>query len=179
MLSSTPSPTTARPPTHAVSQSYSQPSYHAQPSVFASNTNTTAFGAFGGLSPTSSRQSFTSPVSAAATPNYGGRGPMTPASPPPRVGSTPATTAAKPSSNFDDLWSMSLGGSSTSANKSAGGSKSIKDLEKEKAQAGIWGAQQKPATMGSGFGSFGSGSFGGASGGASTSASSGGDDLLL
>jgi epsin len=97
----------------------------------------------------------------------------------------------KPSSNFDDLWSMSLG-SSTGNKPAAGGTganKSIKDLEKEKAQAGIWGSgqqsqQQKPGggAMGAtgAFGQFGSGSFVGSGAATSSSASAGGgDDLLL
>jgi len=83
---------------------------------------------------------------------------------------------------------MSLG--SSTGNKPAaagiGANKSIKDLEKEKAQAGIWGSgqqsqQQRPGAMGGtgAFGQFGSGSFVG-SGPASSSASAGGaDDLLL
>ncbi len=56
--------------------------------------------------------------------------------------------ATKSSSNFDDLWSLSLG--STTAKPSAVGAasgKSIKDLEKEKAMAGLWGGggqQQRP-----------------------------------
>ena len=84
----------------------------------------------------------------------------------------PATTQAK-SANFDDLWSMSLsGGSSSNAKPSAAtAGKSIKDLEKEKAQAGIWGAQQKPVGGAAPpFGVFGN---------AAPPSSSGGDDLLL
>ncbi|KAG8685362.1 Epsin-3, clathrin recruitment and traffic between the Golgi and endosome [Ceratobasidium sp. 394] len=84
--------------------------------------------------------------------------------------------AAKSSGNFDDLWSMSLGSSSTASAKPATGAsagKSIKDLEKEKAQATIWGSGGKPPASGGGFGAF-SGSTGGgaASGG-------GGGDLLF
>jgi len=84
---------------------------------------------------------------------------------------------------FDDLWTMSLG--STAANKSSGnaaGAKSMRDLEKEKAQAGIWGSQYQTrapvaaaaAASSSGFGSFvkPAGSSGGMSSG-------GPDDLLL
>ena len=91
----------------------------------------------------------------------------------------PPAAAQTKSANFDDLWSMSLGGgggvSSSSAKpgaKTAG--KSIKDLEKEKAQAGIWGAQQKPV----GGGAPVPAAFGGGFGNAAPP-SSGGDDLLL
>ena len=94
-----------------------------------------------------------------------------------------AATQTK-SANFDDLWSMSLGGgggggsggglSSSVKSGTTTAGKSIKDLEKEKAQAGIWGAQQKsnvggvpvPAAFGGGFGN-------------AAPPSSGGDDLLL
>ena len=68
-----------------------------------------------------------------------------PSAPTNRPSLTPAT---KSSSNFDDLWSLSLG--STTAKPSAGGGasgKSIKDLEKEKTMAGLWGSggqQQRP-----------------------------------
>lgn len=78
---------------------------------------------------------------------------------------------------------MSLG--SAAASKPATGGKSMKDLEKEKAQAGIWGAGQKPAgapvgaAMGSGFGNFGGGSFGTSGTGGASSSAGGGDDLLL
>lgn len=103
--------------------------------------------------------------------------PITPAAPPPK-----ASPAAPPksASNFEDLWSLSLGTSSTTSTvKSGNTGKSIKDLEKEKAQAGIWASNQKPGAthmgMDSGFGNFGGI---GTSGGTSASAS-GGDDLLL
>lgn len=84
----------------------------------------------------------------------------------------PATTQAK-SANFDDLWSMSLGGGSSSSAKPGAttASKSIKDLEKEKAQASIWGAQQKPAggaAVPAAFGAFGN-----------AAPPSAGDDLFL
>lgn len=105
-----------------------------------------AYAAMPVMSPLSARSAVTSPVntggksSAAASTKLGGTG-----------------------GGFDDLWSMSLG--SAASGKSAGGaassSKSIRDLEKEKAQAGIWGAQsqmrpQAPASAAAagGFGSF-------------------------
>jgi len=95
--------------------------------------------------------------------------------------SSPAPAAsAKGLSGFEDLWSMSLGSGPAGKHTSTG--KSIKDLEKEKAQAGIWASSQKPATrtpmglssaMGSNFRSFAPAKTGGAS------SSGGGDDLLL
>ncbi|KAF8506336.1 hypothetical protein JB92DRAFT_732640 [Gautieria morchelliformis] len=109
-----------------------------------------------------------------------GSGPLSPtpagARPPP-PGSAPP--AAKSNSNFDDLWSLGLGASAKAgpgSSSSATAGKSMKDLEREKAQAGIWGASQgqtKQASVGA-FGAFGSSSVGGSSGGGG-----GGDDLLL
>lgn len=64
----------------------------------------------------------------------------------------PATSA-----NFDDLWNLSLGTSSTAKKPSTipAPAKSMKDLEKEKAAAGIWGAlnqnQARQPTMGGGL----------------------------
>ncbi|OJT06188.1 hypothetical protein TRAPUB_2971, partial [Trametes pubescens] len=101
------------------------------------------------------------PMMARQTPLVPSQGIMSPTSPPPRSAATsPASAVTQqkaPAASFDDLWSMSLG-SSTSAGKSSGGAatpqqKSMKDLEKEKAQAQIWGGQNKPP-MGAGFGSF-------------------------
>ncbi|KAH9055260.1 hypothetical protein EDB87DRAFT_1543391, partial [Lactarius vividus] len=59
---------------------------------------------------------------------------------------------------FDGLWSMSFGSAATGKSLvPAGAGKSIRDLAKEKAQAGIWGAQSqgqaRPPAMG-GLGSF-------------------------
>ncbi|KAG2066697.1 ENTH-domain-containing protein [Suillus decipiens] len=100
--------------------------------------------------------------------------PIISAVPPPKASSA---TSPKSSSNFEDLWSLSLG-TTTPTVRSGNTGKSIKDLEKEKAQAGIWASSQKPGAtqmgMGSGFGNFGGM---GTSGGTSTSA--GDDDLLL
>ncbi|GLB38596.1 putative epsin N-terminal homology (ENTH) domain containing protein [Lyophyllum shimeji] len=76
---------------------------------------------------------------------------------------------------FDDLWSMSLGGSAAKPAAASGASKSIKDLEREKAMAGLWGGGQKPAPgAGAAAGANAFGSFG-----TSAPASGGGDDLLL
>jgi len=101
------------------------------------------------VSPPANKQSFAmQPQSPAA---FGGGGLMSPASSSGSRSGVASTTAAvkpqqtsttKASVGFDDLWSMSLGG--TSSNKATGGGaaggKSMKDLEKEKAQSGIWGA---------------------------------------
>lgn len=94
-----------------------------------------------------------------------------------------AAASAKGLSGFEDLWSMSLGATSSgSMGNHASTGKSIKDLEKEKAQTGIWASSRKPPTgtpmglgnaMGNNFGSFGPAKTGGAS------SSGGGDDLLL
>ncbi|KAG2365070.1 hypothetical protein BDR07DRAFT_1449901 [Suillus spraguei] len=101
--------------------------------------------------------------------------PIIPAAPSSKASSA---TSPKSSSNFEDLWSLSLG-TTTPTVRSGNTGKSIKDLEKEKAQAGIWASSQKPGAtqmgMGNGFGNFGGM---GASGGTS-SASAGDDDLLL
>ncbi|KAF9241104.1 hypothetical protein BU15DRAFT_73583 [Melanogaster broomeanus] len=95
------------------------------------------------------------------------------------ISGAPSSTPAKGLSGFEDLWSMSLGApSSSSVGKSTTAGKSIKDLEKEKAQAGIWASTQKPGTaMGTGstFGNFAPAK----AGGMSSSSNGGGDDLLL
>lgn len=86
----------------------------------------------------------------------------------------PGAAAAKPaSSGFDDLWSMSLGSSASKPQTASTPAKSIQDLQKEKAQAGIWGANQ-----GAGFGAFGAAPST-TSSSAQPSASSGLDDLLF
>ncbi|KAH7885204.1 hypothetical protein F5I97DRAFT_1347265 [Phlebopus sp. FC_14] len=93
---------------------------------------------------------------------------------PPSTASTPGPT--KGVSGFEDLWSMSLGAqSSSTTGKVTATGKSIKDLEKEKAQAGLWAPSQKPGTPVAGVGSL--GSFG--TGTATSSMSGGADDLLL
>ncbi|TDL19715.1 ENTH-domain-containing protein [Rickenella mellea] len=178
-------PAVAAPPRQAMTSMQPQFNPVQQPATF---------NAFPAMSPTANRQTFAQ--QAQQPPIYSAAQVITPTSPPARqsqfanttlgggkgvVSATATTTAGKaavPASsvNFDDLFSMSLGSASASANKGAtGNAKSIKDLEKEKSQAGIWGsaAQSKPAAAGSaaGFGSFGVS-------GASTNAS-GDDDLLL
>lgn len=93
-----------------------------------------------------------------------GSSPMKPAPAAPTQPSKPTSTV-----NFDDLWSMSLGAAPSSGATAAPGKKSIKDLEKEKANAGLWGGQ-KPQQGANAFGAFGDNM---------GSSSSGGDDLLL
>ncbi|KAF8442821.1 hypothetical protein L210DRAFT_3502784 [Boletus edulis BED1] len=98
----------------------------------------------------------------------------------PASGAAPSVPA-KGLSGFEDLWSMSLSGSSASTTaKSTTAGKSIKDLEKERAHAGIWAISQKPSGatgsatnmgLGNAFGNFGSAKAGETTGG--------GDDLLL
>ena len=121
-----------------------------------------AYAAMPVMSPLSARSAVTSPVTAGTTSSAA----------PSKLGGV--------GGGFDDLWSMSLGSAAGGkpAGGAAAGAKSIRDLEKEKAQAGIWGAQsqvrsQAPAsaTMAGGFGSFVKPSSGGDSAGA--------DDLLL
>jgi epsin len=149
-------------------------------------------GNVGILSPTSPRanSTFASPVN----PNYGfsnvntGSSILTPTSSQPRSNvtspglarSSPAASAKSSGGNFDDLWNMSLGSKPT-ATTTSGPAKSMKDLEKEKASAGIWGSsvqqQGKPPAMGMGLGSSSLGGFGSAA--PPKSASGGVDDLLF
>ncbi|KAH8108517.1 hypothetical protein DFH11DRAFT_1747615 [Phellopilus nigrolimitatus] len=151
--------------------------------------------AFQSMSPTSNRSSFASPVQAASPSVFGSAPAMSPTSPPPMVRptatgttsfSTPSTTSAgtqakraSASVGFDDLWNMSLGSSGTPKRTAsgAGGAKSMKDLEKEKVQASIWGGggqHKSSASMGMGSGLGGLGSTAGTS-----ASSAGADDLLL
>ncbi|EIW81077.1 ENTH-domain-containing protein [Coniophora puteana RWD-64-598 SS2] len=139
-------------------------------------------GSFGILSPASNRQSFAGSP-AAGTPVMAASRP-TPARAPGSgmsmgSGSAAASPAPKPTSNFDDLWSMSLGPSaSNGAGKGSTPAKSMKDLEKEKTQAAIWSSGQQSKPHAGGMGGF--GNFGNMGGGSSASGgNSGGDDLLL
>ncbi|KAK0503657.1 hypothetical protein EDD18DRAFT_1130096 [Armillaria luteobubalina] len=99
---------------------------------------------------------------------------------PPSMSSTASvtSTASKPASgaNFDDLWSMSLGGgpgAKPATPAAAGGGKSMKDLEQEKANVGLWGGATSKPPMGSqSFGSFGPAT-------TPATSSSAADDLLL
>ncbi|TBU23061.1 ENTH-domain-containing protein [Dichomitus squalens] len=111
--------------------------------------------------------------------------PLQPTSPPPRATTTSpgfgggAPQQQKPAASFDDLWNLSLSSSAASKpNAPAAPQKSMKDLEKEKAQATFWGAGQSKPPAAAGFGAF-----GGASASAAPPASSqsahGLDDLLF
>ncbi|KAH7928430.1 ENTH-domain-containing protein [Leucogyrophana mollusca] len=182
MLSSSP-PAARRAPVMSpplASQAPAKATSPVSPPAYTSAT-------FGMLSPTSNRQSFSSspavPMQNTMFPTSQPLSPTTSVRTASPAAATPAATkpASKPASNFEDLWSMSLGAPvSSGGNRSATTGKSIKDLEKEKAQAGIWASTQKPGGsamgMGGGFGNF--GGLGSAKGTSSTSAG-GGDDLLL
>ncbi|KAI0770624.1 hypothetical protein C8Q74DRAFT_1369761 [Fomes fomentarius] len=109
------------------------------------------------------------------------QGVLSPTSLPARASTTsPSATTQqqKPAASFDDLWSMSLGSASSAAGKSVAGApqKSMKDLEKEKAQAQIWGGRKPPA--GAAFNAFGS-STSTSNAAPSTSSGNGLDDLLF
>jgi epsin len=158
-------PVASRAPTQQ--QSWPQSPLQAQ----TARPNYMGGGSMGGMGST--------PMSPVPSSFTGGSGALSPtpasaSSPRPPPGSAHPT--AKSASNFDDLWSLGLGasakaGAGSSGNVTAG--KSIKDLEREKAQAGIWGASQGTANQASvgAFGAFGNSNAGGSSGG--------GDDLLL
>lgn len=94
-----------------------------------------------------------------------------------KSGAGHAKTASSAGGGFDDLWSMSLGAGKTPSGgaSAAGTGKSIRDLEKEKAQAGIWGG----GSSAGGFGAFGSGTTSNTGGSSAPAASGGLDDLLL
>lgn len=113
---------------------------------------------------------------------FGGMAPMRPMSSVPvnTTGGAPTPAKSSGGGNFDDLWSLSLGpATSKPSGTGTAGVKSIKDLEKEKAMAGLWGGQQQQHGRPGGavqpqptFGAFGNG--------APPSSSAGGaDDLLL
>ncbi|CDO72188.1 hypothetical protein BN946_scf184970.g40 [Trametes cinnabarina] len=113
---------------------------------------------------------------------------MTPTSPPLRsnvtspAASSPGTQQKAPAASFDDLWSMSLGSSSSAKTHAANApqQKSIKEIEKEKAQAQIWGSGQSKPPMGSGLGSFAGTPASSASNAAPPASSGSGlDDLLF
>jgi epsin len=94
----------------------------------------------------------------------------------PAVAASTSVTSPKSSSNFDDLWSISMGANASaskpSASGPAGAGKSIKDLEREKAMAGMWGSAP-PA------GSAGTRAFGTTAASNTGFGTGGGDDLLL
>ncbi|KAI0823994.1 hypothetical protein BC628DRAFT_1420424 [Trametes gibbosa] len=99
------------------------------------------------------------PMMANQTPLVPSSGILSPTSPLSRTtAASPASASAQPkppAASFDDLWSMSLGSSTNkSTSVAAPQQKSMKDLEKEKAQAQIWGSGQSRPPVGGGFGSF-------------------------
>ncbi|CCM03741.1 uncharacterized protein FIBRA_05887 [Fibroporia radiculosa] len=138
----------------------------------------------GSAAPSATRTPYMSPTAAPMQSSiFGSHAALTPTAALVRASATspPAGGVPKPaaSANFDDLWSMSLGsGSSATKAPGSGPAKSIKDLEKEKAQAGIWGSGQRPP-MAAGFGSFGGAGTGTPSAAAPPSSGGGFDDLLF
>lgn len=89
-----------------------------------------------------------------------------------------------PAGGFDDLWNLASSGKAKPASGDAAQGKSMKDLQKEKVTAGLWGGGSSSSGMGfggsgaakppannTGFGNFGNGSSSGGGGGD--------DDLLL
>ncbi|KAG9315702.1 hypothetical protein JVU11DRAFT_3349 [Chiua virens] len=160
----------------------SPPTFNAPLNPLATNKQSQSFAAT--ISPipvqntirTSSR-----PLSPSSASTPVGRSSATSVGPTKTPASGAAPTSAKGLSGFEDLWSMSLGGqaSSTTAKPTTAG-KSIKDIEKERAQAGIWASSQKPGgatggAAGLGLGNNTLGNFGPAN----PSETTGGDDLLL
>ncbi|KAL5632657.1 hypothetical protein ACGC1H_005566 [Rhizoctonia solani] len=183
MLDSTPAPA----PANAFNPVQAPMFGGAAPTSFGAMQSPTA-GSFGTvsqpLSPTHVGGAVPRPAmqpTMSSGPNYFASAPiMSPSTPGSQIKSPGATGiasggAAKSSSaNFDDLWSMSLGSSATAkpaTNAGASTGKSIKDLEREKAQAKIWGGGAQASNT-SGFGNFSSSGGGAASGGA-------GGDLLF
>ncbi|KAN0127975.1 hypothetical protein V8E53_014229 [Lactarius tabidus] len=164
LLSSTPaapSPATYRP---------TQPAVQTQP-----------FGAFNTvLAPSSQARPNSTPVGApsyTATPAMGAA--RSAVASPARGPAALPGKSTKSGGGFDDLWSMSLGSAGSSKPSApAGAGKSIRDLEKEKAQRGIWGAQSQPRPPAAdAFGSFVTSSA--AAGSGAGGAPAGADDLLL
>lgn len=200
MLNSSPAPP---PIMSTTTTSYGQPSAGFGNLGTGFNNNMGRGGGIGAgghrPSPSLSSQSspFSSPLVPQQTPSQNffggvGGGPMKPSTPTPAAGRPVSTqqpaVAAKPSANFDDLWSLSLGSSGATKPGGTGPAanpKSIKDLEKEKALAGLWGGTgDHPSLVNTRGGSSASrhggfGSFGGAGGTSSSSNMGGGDDLLL
>lgn len=169
MLNQSSSSTTTAPILQAPTQSWQQSSFQAQPArpnYFGGSKEGTP------LTPTSTTSFTSNPMSGSGL-SSGTAAARLP------FGSTPTAGNGKASANFEDLWSLGLGStakaSTTSLSNPAAG-KSIKDLEKEKAQAGIWGAASQGHTTRASMGSF--GAFGGSTAGG-TSGGGGDDDLLL
>ena len=180
LLNATPARTTGLPATTGVVQSQPQAGF--------------GMGGLGHRQTPSLSAQFSSPIPAQSPPmmqpqSFSIGGPLKPTQPSMGFGMGGATLGGNPaarpqsaaasttkSANFDDLWSLGLGSTAkpVSTNNTGTGGKSIKDLEKEKAQAGLWGNQAKPPPGAQQFGAF--GSFGTA---APPSSSAGNDDFLL
>lgn len=172
LLASTSSPATSKPQPQSfgvLNAALAAPSSQVRPS--STPATAPAYAGMPAMTPTLARSAVTSPVSTAS----------------PSLATTSTKRGGSGSTGgFDDLWTMSLGAAGTS--KPAGGAagaKSIRDLEKEKAQAGIWGTQNQArppaaavgvASSGGGFGSFVKSAVPSNSGGG---APAGADDLLL
>ncbi|KAG6850212.1 hypothetical protein H0H93_016391 [Arthromyces matolae] len=174
LLASTPS-TTYNAPRPAQQPLYQQPSYQ-QPVFGAGNATATGFGGMHRPTQSISSQPQFSAAPIQAQPLFGGA-PLAPSltaqAPAPVPAATPAATKSSSLGGgaFDDLWSMSLG-ASNKPTTTAGQNKSIKDLEKEKTMAGLWGNQPKS--------SYGAGGAKPATGGSQPpAASSSADDWML
>ena len=173
-------PASAVPTMQATMQRPVQPVQPVQ-SAFSANS-------FTPLSPTSTGRKPTSPPPMGMGMGMGmgmqmnaSRPTMTPTTP--SFGSTASTAAAvagqksaSSAGGFDDLWNLSLGSSKPSTPVTSAPKKSIKDLEKEKAQASIWGGAQNGGSANA-FGGLGSST--GAASAPAKSSSGGFDDLLL
>ncbi len=176
LLNATPSNRSSTPPTFGQS-SNQQPSLFGSPRAGSIGTSATSVHR---PSPSLSTMSPLAPqIQPTQTGNLFGGAPLANATPVRSMSaaptSKPAAAQSKPtSSNFDELWSMSLGSSKPAVPST--GAKSMKALEKEKAQATLWGSQATSSTGKTNdiFGSFGNAGFG--SGGKSNG---GNDDLLL
>lgn len=164
---------TSQPPVAAASPPFAQatapPGYGAPLGGFATTHRPT---------PSSVQPTYASPLAPQQN-LFGGAAPLRPTTASQSFGagarpsSTPAVAApAKPAANFDDLWSLGLGASTSKPATPVGGMKSMQALQQEKAQASIWGAAgQKRAPQPAQFGAFGVSSSG--------AGASGDDDLLL
>ncbi|KAH9829721.1 uncharacterized protein C8Q71DRAFT_789745 [Rhodofomes roseus] len=148
----TPPMQTMSPPMTSMS-----PVQSMRPGMQPMNTNRMSMGSMTASPATTTyaRPSYMSPTTASMQPS------IFPSQPARANTMTPPATTGTPkpaaSANFEDLWSMSLGSPSASKpGTPAAGAKSIKDLEREKAQAGIWGATNaRPASGVGAFGAFG------------------------
>jgi epsin len=127
-----------------------------------------AYGGMPVMNPISARSTVVSPVTTGTTS---------------LASSSASTQTGSAGGGFDDLWSMSVG--SVAAGKpargGAAGAKSIRDLEKEKAQAGIWGAQSQMRPQASASSAAAAGAFGSfvKPVAPSSESTAGADDLLL